>query len=301
MAEKKNVSGQTNDEKLLKPKYDVVFQSLFSNKNKKETGYLISAILGTKVKIIKVSTELSAMRELPEEKVGRLDLVAETDNGEIIHIELQLVDYKNTVKRLIYDLSQNMAKQLIRGDDYSKVKRTVTIGLLNYNLAEIESKQSMHSIYQWREKNRKELLTSIQELHIIEMSKAKRDYKKNPNDKIAQWALFILNPNKKEVQSIMKENDEIKETGKKLETISKDDKIRKQAELLERWEREEKWNKQSLIDYGKEQGVEQGIEQNQKEIILNMLSKNLSPEQISEFTGIDIEKIKSIISEINKK
>ena len=56
---------------LLKPKYDVVFQSLFSDKNRVETGYLISAILGRKVTITKVNTELSAVREYPEEKIGR--------------------------------------------------------------------------------------------------------------------------------------------------------------------------------------------------------------------------------------
>ena len=255
MAENGNLNEGRKEVKLLKPKYDIVFQSLFSNKNKKETGYLISAILGTKVKIIKITTEISAVRELPEEKVERLDLVAETEEGEIIHIELQLVDYKNTVKRLIYDLSQNMSKQLIRGKDYSTIKRTVTIGLLNYNLEEINEKEPMHSVYQWREKNRNELLTEVEELHIIEMSKAKRDYEKNPKDEIAQWALFILNPNNKEVKSIMEENEEINETVEKLKTISEDENIRKQAEILERWEREEKWNKQSIFDYGKEQGV----------------------------------------------
>lgn len=55
---------------LLKPKYDLVFQSLFSDKNRKETGYLISAILGRKIKILKVNTEISEIREFPNEKIG---------------------------------------------------------------------------------------------------------------------------------------------------------------------------------------------------------------------------------------
>lgn len=47
-----------NNTILLKPKYDV-FQSLFSDKNKIETGFFISAILGTKINVLKVQTEIS--------------------------------------------------------------------------------------------------------------------------------------------------------------------------------------------------------------------------------------------------
>ena len=43
---------------LLKPKYDVVFQSLFSDKNREETGFFISAILGKKIHIIKLNTKV---------------------------------------------------------------------------------------------------------------------------------------------------------------------------------------------------------------------------------------------------
>lgn len=135
-----------NNTILLKPKYDVVFQSLFSDKNKIETGYSISAILGTKINVLKVQTKVSQIRELPQEKIGRLDLLAESSDKSLIHIELQLVDYFNTIPRLLYSSCQLISKQLSRGDDYSNLKKTITIGLLNYELEELKDLNKMHTI-----------------------------------------------------------------------------------------------------------------------------------------------------------
>lgn len=139
---------------LLKPKYDVVFQSLFSDKNKEETSYFISAILGRKVHVIHVDTEVSQIREYPKEKIGRMDLIAHTDEKELIHIEIQLIDYLNTTSRLLYSLCQNVSKQLVRGEDYSNITKTITIGLLDYNMKELKDLNKMHTIWNLREKNK---------------------------------------------------------------------------------------------------------------------------------------------------
>ena len=277
---------------LLKPKYDVVFQSLFSDKNRKETGYFISAILGRKIKVIKVDTEVSEVRELPKEKVGRLDLIAQTEENEIVHIELQLINYFNTIPRLIYSLSQLISKQLSRGEDYSKLKRTITIGLIDYELEELKDINKMHTIWSFREnKVNEKKLTKLQELHIIEMKKAKKEYEKNPNNILAQWIMFILNPNEVEVKSIMKDNEELNETNETLEIISDDEDLKKRAEILERWEREEKWNRASL----REHATKEGRKEEKIKIAKEMLKKSLDQNLIVEVTGLTKEEMELIL------
>ena len=296
---------------LLKPKYDLVFQSLFSDKNRKETGYLISAILGRKIKILKVNTEISEIREFPNEKIGRLDLVAQTEEEEIVHIELQLINYYNTIPRLIYSLSQLISKQLARGENYNKLKRTITIGLLDYELEELKDMDKMHTVWVYKEKECGEKqLTDLQELHIIEMNKAKQEYEKNSNNKLAQWIMFILNPNEMEVKNILKENVEIKETNQQLENISADEHLKKRAEILERWEREEKWNRESLKEYatkegmkagmkeGMQEGMEQGIKQGEKiqkiKMAKKMLKEGIAIDIICKITEMSKEELKKI-------
>ncbi len=296
---------------LLKPKYDVVFQSLFSDKNREETGFFISAILGKKIHIIKVNTEVSQARELPEEKIGRLDLLATTADGELIHIELQLVDYLNTIPRLLYSSCQLISKQLSRGDRYIRLQKSITIGLLNYKLKELSDIEEMHTIWHFTEDKYKEKqLTDLQELHIIEMPKAKKIYRKNPQDILAQWILFILDPNETEVQSLMSKNEELKRTNEKLENISENEDVRKKAEILARWEREEKWNRQSVYEHGKEEGKAEGLKegeekgkiegisigelQEKRKIAKSMLEENIPIETISKITGLSQEEIKKL-------
>ena len=70
----------------------------------------------------------------------------------------------------------------------------------------------MHTIWHFYEDNHKEKqLTNLQELHIIDMTKANFTYNKNHNDILAQWILFILDPNQREVKSIMGENKKLKQ------------------------------------------------------------------------------------------
>ena len=53
---------------LLKPKNDVVFQSLFNQKNETITKNMISALLGEEIIKIKINETKELYREYPEEK-----------------------------------------------------------------------------------------------------------------------------------------------------------------------------------------------------------------------------------------
>ena len=54
-------------------------------------------------------------------------------------------------------------------------------------------------------------MTDKIEIDIIELSKVGDEYEKNKQNKKAQWALFINDLNNKDVQEIMKSNEDIEE------------------------------------------------------------------------------------------
>ena len=56
---------------------------------------------------------------------------------------------------------------------------------------------------------------------------------------------------------------------------------------------------QEALAKGIEQGIEQGIEDKSKEVVINMLNKNMDYETISEISGKTIEEIKEIENDIN--
>ena len=106
-----------NNLKLLKPKIDVVFESLFSKKNVKITKAFAEAMLDEKVKSIKINNDKELFREKPEDKLGILDLELDINNREKVDVEIQLVDRSNIQERLLYYFSKLYSNEVKKGED----------------------------------------------------------------------------------------------------------------------------------------------------------------------------------------
>ena len=136
------------------------------------------------------------------------------------------------------------------------------------------------------EKTGKRILTDRLEIIIIELPKARRMYKIEPNNAICQWMLFLDNPNKREVVQIMEENKNIKKAIDELEQVSGNARLRRIAELKEKYIRDE----QTSIEYAQDEGYKQG----KIEIAKNMLKENSSIEFSSKVTWLSQEEIENL-------
>ncbi len=223
------------ERELLKPKNDIVFQSLFNQKNENITKNMISALLGEEITKITINETKDLFREYPEDKLGILDLEAEINNKEKIDIEIQLIDRKNLQERLLRYFSKLYSSQVQKGHDYEEAKRVVIIAIIGYKFELTKEIEEMETIWNLREKTKPELiLTDKIEIHIIELDKVLGEYQKDNTNEKAQWMLFIDNPNTKEVQKVVEENKEIKEATVEVRKMSEDEKLRKLAELREK-------------------------------------------------------------------
>lgn len=286
-SKEKNIKEMGGEKELLKPKNDIVFQSLFNQKNEKITKNMISALLGQEITKIKINETKELFREYPEDKLGILDLEAEINEKEKIDIEIQLVDRKNLAERLLKYFSKIYSIQVEIGQDYKEAKRVVIIAIIDYKYELTKELKQMETIWNLREKSNPNLiLTDKIEIHIIELEKVLEEYKKDKKNKKAQWMLFINNPNDKEVQEMVEENEEIKEATKEVEKMSKDEKLRKLAFLREKAILDEK----DIFRAGIEQGIEQ--------IVKNMLKNNIDITTICKITGLEKEKIEEINKDI---
>ncbi len=154
-------------------------------------------------------------------------------------------------------------------------------------------------------------MTDRLELIIIELPKARRKYREEPDNAICQWMMFMDNPNESEVIQIMEENKNIKKAIEELEQVSGNEKLRRIAELKEKYIRDE----QASIEYaqnvgykdgykngeeegirkGEERGIKKGKNERNIEIAKNLLSQNIDIEIIENATGLnkaEIEKMK---------
>jgi predicted transposase/invertase (TIGR01784 family) len=126
------------------------------------------------------------------------------------------------------------------------------------------------------------ILTDALEIHIIELSKTKREYEPNKENRKVQWVMFLNNPNTEEVEKIMEENKEIKEAVVEVHKMSKDEKIRKLAELREK----------AIMD--EKEIYSTGYNKGKREIAKILKKKGMSKEEISEITKLTIKELEEI-------
>ena len=282
-----------NNEKkeLLKPKYDIVFQALFQGNKDNITQSFISDILEEPVEILEIKTDSTIARKYPFEKAGRIDLKTKLKDGTICQIEMQMTDKKNTIKRILYYWSRTYAEQIRRGEDYQELNKTIGIIITNYEVEELKGIEDLNTKWQISSnKNDKRLLTEDLELRIIEIPKAKRIIEKEKYNRIAQWLLFLDNPNTERVEEIVKDNEEVKKAKSVLYVMSEDEELQRLAELKEKWARDES----SALRSAREDGMEEGAKKEKIEIAKKMKQKNIDVESIIEITGLTEEEIEKL-------
>ena len=91
------------ENKLLSPKIDVVFQALFGEVGNEEvTKALLKVILKQKIEEVNLNQNPILRREFENDKLGILDILAKVNEKENCNIELQVVDKANMIERILY-------------------------------------------------------------------------------------------------------------------------------------------------------------------------------------------------------
>ena len=290
------------EKRLLKPKIDVVFQSLFSKDNLEITKEFAEALLEEKIESITINEDKTLLREHINDKLGILDLELDINNNKKVDVEIQLVSRKDFDKRLVWYFSKLYSKQA-KKEDYSRVKKVVLFAIIDFELEKTKDIKEMETVWELREtKNHQKILTQEIEIHIIEIKKAREMYKNNKNNKKAWWILFLEDPNSKEVNRIMKNNKGVRDAVVKVMELSEDEKMERLAFLREKAIMDEKAIRAGGYDDGYKEGKEKGIEQGIKEkkeqtekIVKKLKAKNMTTKEISAIVEISTKEVEKIL------
>ena len=282
---------ELNKRKLLKPKIDIVFQSLFSKENIEITKSFVEAILEEKIESIIINEDKNLLRENIDNKLGILDLELDINNNKKVDVEIQLVEKKDFIKRLIWYFARLYGKQAKKGENYNKVKKVVLVAIIDFEIKETKELKEMETIWKIIEtKNRDKILTEELEIHIIEMKKAREIYEKNKDNKKAQWIMFLNDPNSREVKEIMENNKGVKEAVVKVMELSEDERMERLAFLREKAIMDEKAIRAAGFEEGQENGKKNTLENMVKSMILN----NIEDEKIKKIAKIDDKELNRI-------
>ena len=275
---------------LLDPKMDFVFKNIFgSEKNSKILISFLNATLKSKDLITSVEIKNTDLNKgYIEDKFSRLDVKATTSNEEIINIEIQLKNEYNMIKRSLYYWSKLYSEQLNEGEDYSILKRTIFINILNFKYLKT---RKFHSAYRLKEIYSNEELTDVAEIHFIEIPKLEDG--SDEKDMLVPWIEFLKDPESEKVRNLEMSIEEIRQAKDELIKMSNDD---TQRELYEMRAKTLK-DKISALNEAERKGIQKGIQEGEKkkaiEIAKSLLDV-LDVQTISLKTGLSVDEINKL-------
>ena len=138
------------------------------------------------------------------------------------------------------------------------------------------------------------VLTDKIEIDIIELSKVRAEYERNKQNKKAQWALFINDPNTREVKDIMKENEDIEEAVVTVHKMTEDEKMRRLADLREKAIMDEKAIRRKGYEDGELNGIKKGRAESQRNMAKKLKTMGMSAKDIEKVTELSIEEIEKL-------
>ena len=193
---------------------------------------LIAALLHLKPEDVKSVTVTNPIREgdAVNDKTVILDVNILFNNNTIIDLEMQVVNEGNWIERSSYYLCRNFSN-LIKGDDYDKVKTTYQIGFLDFTLfpdsPEFFAKHLLmnlktHKIY-----------TDKLCLYVIDLSRIDLATKEDRLYEIDKWAEFFKAKSWEDLKVLAKTNAALAEAGATIYEVSADEHLRQQLEARE--------------------------------------------------------------------
>ena len=225
------------DETIVKLKLDIIFKRVFGNeKNEKIIAAFISDLLDIPRESIKsvIINNVELAPQYLEQKFSRLDLKMNID-GKIVNIEIQVNKETYFKERSLFYWSKLYSDELGSGEDYGKLKQTICINIINFNLFDCED---YHSHFKILENERGELLTDKFAIHFFELRKVNKCRKSSRKE---DWLKLIDAETEGDLMEIQQTTNipEVQDTIVMIRQLSADEKVRQEEKKKKKQLRDE--------------------------------------------------------------
>lgn len=307
----------------INPKVDFAFKKLFgSEENKDILISFINSIVSKdeQIKDITLKNPYN-IKNYKEDKMSILDIKAVDENGVWYDIEMQICEQIFYEKRAFYYWARVYADQMEGGRDYDKLRKTISINILDFNYLDEEEYHNIYKVF--NEKSKKEL-SNYFEMHFIELNKFNKNFK-DVKTTLERWVTFLNRAYELEKNKIPEElasDALVKKAIEKLDLMYLDGEERemyenelkrmrdyyaeiKSAKIIGMRQGLAKGIKQGIeqgieqgikqgIKQGIERGIEQGIEQGMEMSIKKMLESGMEENTIASILGIHVDSVHKI-------
>jgi len=301
-------------------KTDTLFKMLFVH-NPDLLKHLVCSLLDISLESIDQFEIINP--DIPPENLGEkfchLDINM-TVNGQLVDLEIQVREEGYYGERILYYWAREYSSALSEGGNYESLPRVVIISIVDFNQFGCPD---FHSEFCPLEVKRHELLSDRMSLHFFELRKLPTG-QLDANDKLLLWLSLFRAETEEDLEKIKAMEEPVMEKAisayKKITVNPEFRELERQRSLTRHNEASAlHWAEQKGMQKGKLEGKLEGMREGKQEgmlegklegmlegklegklegmqtVALNMLKDGFPPEQVASLSGLDIEKIKSLI------
>ena len=303
---------------MIDLKKDINFRYVFGKneeKNRMALSAMIQAFIGEKVEHLQIQSSELKM-DMENAKETRMDILASFGKGEKIDIEMQMCNNKyELAQRMTFYAGQLISSQLVKGEDYSKVKKSYILFILDFKW--IQNDDQLVHIFLKKDKWN-DVLFEIDYCPFVIVELPKVEYKKEMS--VSEEYAFVLKYNQDEryrdiIEAIKKKDKGIWNMLECADQIRQDEKewLKKIEEERNELDRNQKITNARLEGYekgksegeaigesrgkamGEAIGETRGKEETMNKNIQSMYKNGCDIEFIAKVLEQDIEYIEEII------
>ncbi|MCI7766548.1 MAG: Rpn family recombination-promoting nuclease/putative transposase [Oscillospiraceae bacterium] len=215
---------------VISAKLDIIFKKLFTENEDMLYSFVASMldIPQESISEIKITNP-----ELPPEtlsgKFSRLDLSLKVDN-RLVNVEIQVKNDNDYRDRTLFYWAKLYSSELKSGEDYSELKQTITINIINFNMFE---GSDYHTEIAAIIKGTDEIFSDKFSIHFFELKKVGK--KPDPHNRRELWLQFINADSEEDFEMISQTNVPIMQKAVNvIYDMSEDTRIREIARLREK-------------------------------------------------------------------
>lgn len=265
---------------LITLKEDYAAKKLFENKTVLKQ--FISDVLSIPMeRIVSVKTVNPFLKRLRKKKQGILDVKAELNDDTKINIEIQICPQTFWERRQLFYLCRMYDEDLDEGDGYSKVKKCISIAILDFDLSK---REKYHSIYRLRDEYGN-IFSEHLELHTIELRK-----KLKGEDPLDDWVRLFNAETMEDLDNMTIVSRGIWEAIRIIKRMNIVQMLKEEHEQ----EIKARRDRYAQDDYVQKLGMAEGETKKLVALVVSKLKKGKTVEEISELLEEDIDLIERI-------
>jgi predicted transposase/invertase (TIGR01784 family) len=286
-------------------RFDWAMKKLLRNKANFEIleGFL-SVLIGQNISIKNILESESNKQSL-DDKYNRVDLLTETENGELVLIELQVGGQYDYFHRMLYGTSKLITDNMDAGFSYDKVRKVISINIVYFDLGYGEDYVykgvtnfiGIHkndllnlSAIQKEKLSHLEVISQIfPEYYILKVN----SFNDLAKDSLDEWVYFLKNS---EIRSEFKAKG-LQKAGIELDVLKLSKEDREEYESYIEDQRVLESSIKTSWFEGEMKGKIEGKIEGKTEIAFEMIKDGEANDKIRKYTGFTDEEIKNIRGE----